>query len=222
MRPGCMPAVDAVGALPVDRRDGRRRPAGPDAGVPADATRRSTPGWRPARVCPDPNCACCWPTSRPGCRRPCWPATCRTIRPSPTGWPSTSHGRCGTARRSGRASRSPRTRWPGRSSPPRRSTSMVNRAGHLLLLPAGGGDGGHPGGRHPGLHDHQCGVRPAAAVGRRWPRWTTGCRRKPRTLLYLCVPPAAGPVGPLAADPAAAAAGRARRDRPVRRSRSPT
>ena len=60
---------------------------------------------------------------------------------------------------------------------------MVNRAGHVLRVPARGGDGGHPGGRHPRLHDHQRGLRPAARVGGRWPRWTTGRRRKPRTPL---------------------------------------
>ena len=33
------------------------------------------------------------------CRRPCWPATCPTTRPTRPGCPSTSRGRCGTARR---------------------------------------------------------------------------------------------------------------------------
>ncbi len=86
---------------------------------------------------------------------------------------------------------------------------MVNRAGHYVLVPAGRGDGLHPGGRHPGLHDHQCGVRPAGAVGRRGGPRQPGSGENPGPAVSL-VPPAAGPVVPLAADPAAAAAGRAR------------
>ena len=66
-----------------------------------------------------------------------------------------------------------------------------------------------PDGRHPGVHGHHRGVRPAAAVGRRSPRWTTGCRRDCQDSCTCCVPPAAGPGGPLVADPPAAAAGRA-------------
>ena len=75
-------AVDVVGAQPADRRHGRLRPAGPGAGIPAQPRPDQRPAGRREGLA-GPSWPCCSPTSRPVCRRPCWPASCRTIPPTP-------------------------------------------------------------------------------------------------------------------------------------------
>ena len=107
-------------------------------------------------------------------------STCPTIRPSrhrlPEYFPRADAGRLGGRRAAITAHPLAREIVTTETV-----NEMVNRAGHLLRVPARGGDGGHPERRHPRLHDRQHRLRPAAACGGRWRRWTTRRPRTPRT-----------------------------------------
>ena len=94
---------------------------------------------------------------------------------------------------------------------------MVNRAGISFAFRLEEERAATAGGRHPGVHHQHQGLRSAAGVDRGGAAGQQDLGEMPGHADPLG-PPAARPVGPLAADQATAAAGRAGRDRSLRRA----